>query len=565
MANAAESGVAVHEFVVDRLRESGIENFAGMVGSTTAPYVARLGQDDGARYIPVRHEQTAAAVMDATARLTGKPGCLLTHGASGALAASLGVASAARDFSPMVWVSATQERRAMEQQWWQTLSVVRPTEQYAKWQTRVERPENVPSAVDSAIRAAVSGRPGVAQIDIPIDVATGIIPRAALPQSPAEQAATPLFRIPAPVTDVEATARLLGRAQRPVLVVGLGVRFAGAQNSLLRVAEALRIPVICSANARGVFDERHPLALGPSGILGFEATGTTLSQADVVVAVGCRISDMQTARGDLLPAGARIVHVDIDPQDLRRRGDLDLAIVADAGAYLDQLASHVAGSAEVLSAERAKWAEEAARSTRAWRDAWLEETSIGAMVQPQEVVRGLDGLLGDDAIMTHGAGDHGFYGTLLPVADPGAHLMSVKLGAMGCGLGFAMGARLVSPAERHVVACLGDGEFMLQIGDLETMVREQLPAVVVVFNNFRFGSQRKRVEAFGPAYGTDHTNPDFAALARLFGAQGFRVDAPGQFADAMRDALVSGLPTVIDVIIDPEARPRRIAVSQEAR
>ncbi|ETW96382.1 MAG: hypothetical protein ETSY1_26840 [Candidatus Entotheonella factor] len=127
-----------------------------------------------------------------------------------------------------------------------------------------------------------------------------------------------------------------------------------------------------------------------------------------------------------------------------------------------------------------------------------------------------------------------------------------------------IGAKLVRP-EQPVIACVGDGDLMLQLGDLETLSRERLGVVVVVFNNFRLGSQRKRVEAYGPVMGVDHGNPDFAKLAELFGCRGYRVDEPGQFRDALTDAVSTREPCIIDVIIDPDARPPRVQVSREAR
>jgi thiamine pyrophosphate-dependent acetolactate synthase large subunit-like protein len=135
---------------------------------------------------------------------------------------------------------------------------------------------------------------------------------------------------------------------------------------------------------------------------------------------------------------------------------------------------------------------------------------------------------------------------------------------MGCALGLGLGAKLARPGQT-VVTCIGDGDLMLQIGDLETMARERLAVVVVVFNNFRLGSQRGRVASYGTVMGVDHTNPDFAKLAELFGCKGFRVDRPGQFAAAFDAALASGEPSVIDVIVDPDARPPRTAGSLAAR
>ena len=184
-------------------------------------------------------------------------------------------------------------------------------------------------------------------------------------------------------------------------------------------------------------------------------------------------------------------------------------------------------------------------------------------VQPQEVVQSMM-TLPPETIFTHGAGDHGFYGYMVPVATPGAHLVSTRLGTMGSTLGLALGAKLARP-EQTVVGCVGDGDFMLQIGDLETMARENLGVVMVVFNNFRLGSQRKRVEAYGTVMGVDHGNPDFARLAELFGCRGYRVDQPGSFDETFREALTTGAPCVIDVIMDPDARPPRIAAGKHAK
>lgn len=553
----------VYEAVLETLLDSGVSRFAGMVGSSTAPYVAALGASDRARYVGVRHEQVAAAMMDATARLTATPGCVLTHGASGALAASLGIAAAARDYTPLLLLSATQERRAMENEYWQTLDVLTPMSGFAKWQARVERSDAAVPAVRRALHEAVSGRPGVAQVDLPIDVSVDDAPDGSAAEPP-QEAVAPRYR-PAPGPEaVEAVRRLLGEADRPVLVAGVGVVYSGAGDALRRLAERLDAPVVSSQSARGVFPEDHELSLGVSGILGFEAASAAILEADLVVGIGCRLSDMQLARGELLGPRARIVHVDIEPSAIGRYHPPAVGVVADSAAFLDALETAMDPAPSPVPPGRGTWARQAAERVRSWKAEWLRDLPDNGLVQPQEAVLAMCDQLPSDAILTHGAGDHGFYGNMVPVAAPGRHLVSAKLGAMGCALGYAMGARLVAP-EQPIVACVGDGELMLQVGDLETMVREDLPAIVVVFNNFRLGSQRKRVELYGEAFGVDHTNPDFARLADLFGARGRRVDAPGQFADAFAEALRSGEPTVIDVLVDPDARPPRIAISREAR
>ena len=550
----------VYEAVLDQLISGGVQYFAGMVGSTSAPYVGTLASRNDARYLAVRHEHVAAAMMDATARLSGKPGCVMVHGGSGLLAASLGIASAALDATPMVVLSLTQERRAMENGWWQTTNVLAPLEEVAKWQLRIERPDQAVSAVRRAIAESVSGRPGVAQLDIPIDVSLQDIDN---PPTPLSLHSAPLLR---PWPDPERIARaaeILSAADRPVILVGGGAAYSGAGEALLKLCEALVAPVVNTPTSRAVLPESHPHVLGPSGIIGYEPMGEAIAQADAILAIGSRLSDIQLSRRELLPPGAPIIQVDISPGAIAKDLDVTLPVVADSRAFTESLLAALPAPEDGVRAERARWIASLDTGVREWRAQWLDASPQNGMLQPQEIVGALEQLPGD-TIFVHGAGDHGFFGFMVPIDAPGNHLMSTRLGAMGSTLGSALGAKLQRP-EQPVVACVGDGDFMLQLGDVETMVREQLPVVVVIFNNFRLGSQRKRVEAYGPVVGVDHGNPDFAKLAELFGCRGYRVDQPGEFAAALSDALASGAPCLIDAIIDPEARPPRLAISREAR
>ena len=551
----------VYEAVLEQLISGGVRYFAGMAGSTNAPYVGTLGNRNDARYVAVRHEQVAAAMMDATARLSGRPGCVMVHGGSGLYAASLGIASAALDCTPMLVLSATQDRQSMEKGWWQTTDVLEPLRSVAKWQRRVERPDQAQEAVRRALSESVSGRPGVAQLDIPIDVSTADIPN---PTSTKLEPHVAPKRRPWPDPElVDQAGQLIAKAQRPVILIGGGAAYAGAGAELLKLAENLSAPVVNTPTSRAVVPETHPLVMGPSGILGYQPIGQAILQSDLVLAVGSRLSDLQLSRAELLPLDAPIIQVDIDPRSIGRDYPTAVGIVADARAFVTCLQQALDPVPASVLSNRATWVHALRGDIEAWRTAWLEAAPSNRRLQPQEIVQALWGLP-PDTLFVHGAGDHGFYGFMVPVQSPGNHLMSARLGAMGCALGSALGAKLERPGQ-PVVACVGDGDFMLQLGDVETMVREQLAVVVVVFNNFRLGSQRKRVEAYGPPIGVDHGNPDFAELATLFGCRGYRVAHPGDFQGALSAALASGQPCIIDALVDPEARPPRIAISREAR
>ncbi len=549
----------VYEAILDQLVTAGVRHFSGMVGSTSAPYVGTLAQRNDVRYIGIRHEQVAAAMMDATARLSGRPGCVMTHGASGLLAASLGITSSALDSVPMIALSTTQERQAMEKGWWQTTGVLGPLADTAKWQTRVERPDQAVGAVRRALRESVAGKPGVAQIDIPIDVSTDETGLDVLP--PITNHRAPLHRPWPDPAAVQQCGSLIRDAARPVILIGGGAAFSNAGDALIALAEKLHAPVVNTPTSRSVVPETHELVLGPSGIVGYEPIGNAIREADLVIAIGSRLSDIQTSRGELLPEGAPLIQVDIDGAAIGKEYTPTVGVCADARAFTESL-NDTLRDMDKPDARR-DWVASLNRRIADWYEAWHKATPDNGQVQPQELVRAMADLPAD-TIFTHGAGDHGFFGFMVPVAAPGAHLMSARLGAMGCALGSALGAKLERP-NQPVVACVGDGDFMLQLGDVETMVRERLPVVITVFNNFRLGSQRKRVEAYGPVIGVDHGNPDFAKLAELFGCNGYRVDRPGDFDDALKTAMASGAPCIIDAIIDPEARPPRTAISREAR
>ena len=325
----------VYEAVLDQLLGAGLTHFAGMVGSTSAPYASALAAQNQARYVGIRHEQVAAAILDATARLTGQPGCLMVHGGSGLLAASLGIGSAALDCTPMVVLSATQERKAMENGWWQTLDVQKPVADFVKFQTRVERPDQAVAAVRDALRESVSGKPGVAQIDIPIDVSTEELGTDNVPKP--VRVATPHIRSFPDPTLVEEAAKLLREAERPVLLIGGGANYSGAGTALIQLAERMGAPVVNSPTSRGVLPESNPLVLGCAGIIGYEPVGDAIREADLVLAIGSRLSDIQTSRGELLPADAPIIQVDIEAVALGKEYPPMVGIVSDAKAFADAL------------------------------------------------------------------------------------------------------------------------------------------------------------------------------------------------------------------------------------
>jgi thiamine pyrophosphate-dependent acetolactate synthase large subunit-like protein len=212
------------EVAIQTLTDGGVRYFAGMVGSTNTALVAAVGRTPGARYIPVRHEQVAASIVDATARLTRRPGCILLHSGSGTLAASLGIAAASRESTPMIVLTGTQERQATLRGYAQTMDVLTPLQALTKWQYRVERPADVSEIMRRALIETTTGRPGVVQIDLPIDISNA---NCDAPPRNTTVYEAPLFRARPLAADIARAAELLKGAKRPVLVVGGGAVYSG--------------------------------------------------------------------------------------------------------------------------------------------------------------------------------------------------------------------------------------------------------------------------------------------------------------------------------------------------
>jgi acetolactate synthase-1/2/3 large subunit len=552
----------VYEKILEQLIESVVVLYAGIVGSTSAPYVSSLAGRKNARYVAVRHEQVAAAIVDAAARLTGRPGCVMTHGASGALAASLGVAAAAADSIPMLFLSTTQQRIAMERGYWQALSVLSPMAGFVKWQTRIERPDRALEAVRQALIECVSGKPGVSQIDIPIDVSVAEYDGGHFGSVNCQ---TPTHRPCASQNDIARTIEMLKVCKRPVILLGGGVAVSGAGEQILRLARRLQAPIVNSPTSRGQVAEDDEICFGASGILGYEPIGDLIKESDLILALGSRLSDLQLARTDLIPVGAPIVQVNIDPVAIGRFHHVELGVLADVRQFAQQLnaALDLSPLPEADQARR-DWIAAKAKRIKEWKKQWLASAPKNGYLQPQQIVEAMAEVVPRDAIHCHGAGNHGYYGYMLPVDPPGAHLVSARLGAMGCALGYGIGAKLVRP-DQTVIVCIGDGDLMLQIGDLETLAREKLKVVVLVFNNFRLGSQYERVRSYGLVHGVDHSNPDFAKLADLFGCTGIRVESVERLGPALREALACDGPVIVDMIIDPESQAPRIQLSEQAR
>ncbi len=540
--------------VVELLKAERVRHIFGIVGATFLDVLDALYDDRSVEYVNVRHEQAAAFMADGLARVTDLPGvCLVTSG-PGATNLLTGVAAAHVAHSPVVVLVGGVSLEHYQKDAFQELDLVSMFRPVTKLAVQITKPERIPELLRAALRAAMSGRRGPVLVEIPRNVLNGQTVHAAALAPETYRATHPL---PPHPDAIEQAARLLRRAERPLLLVGGGATRAGANDLVVRLAERHGIPMITAYGRNDAVPSAHPLYIGPLGRAGAPEAAAACRRTDVLLVVGSRLAQFTTHFDDryIRPETA-IVQIDIEGRDIGRYYPLAVGIQADAreacAALLDALAR--AGIGEAPQA----WRQEA-EALRAQRRARLagEARLDTKPVKPQRVYAELRRALPPETIVALDAGAAPAYGyDRLDFARPRTFLTPLDLGGLGFAFPVALGAKLGRP-EAPVLAIHGDGGFLMNVQELETAVRHGIDVVTLVMNNNCWGSEKAYQKHFygGRYIGCDIGNPRYDELARLFGAEGYYVDQPDQVGDALRKALACGKPAVIEIPIDPEEFP----------
>lgn len=524
--------------VVAALAAEGVRQIYGLPGTTVMDVLDALTRQTKIRYLSVRHEQVAASMADGYSRGGGEVGVCLASRGPGAANMATAIGNAYDESVPLVAIIGQVAHDITGRRAFEELDVPALFAPITKWVTEIPTADRIPELLQRAVRTAVSGRPGPVVVSIPLDVLkaeTDVRPQ-------------PRFRPGRPrpaAEDVSAAATLLRTALRPALLLGGGVR--PHDRAVIALAEGLRAPVVTTWSRKDRFPNEHPQFVGALGPGAFGTTEFAIKTADVLVALGCRFSEFSTKRWTLLSPRTSLIHIDIDPGELGRIHVPEIGMPADAGLAAADLLSAVAPHCHAAGEQRVHELNLAYR-----KESWLsvpearDGTGAAALTSAlTDVLRQRPGTLVVDAPST-GV----WIERHLPICRAGGYHASAG-GAMGWGFPAALGVKLARPDE--AVLCLsGDGSFWMVAQDLETAVREDIPVVTVVANNFAYGNtrDRQRVAHGGRYLGVFYDNPDFAEFARLNGAHGERVTDADELAPAIERAFDSGLPAVIDVIQD---------------
>jgi acetolactate synthase-1/2/3 large subunit len=521
--------------------------------------------------ISVHHESASAFMADAYFRIAQKPVATFTSCGPGSANIVVAVAAAFADSSAMLNITGNvptgQWNRGPFQEtgrYFQGdfINVLRP---YVKRSFQPTRPEMLPLALRQSFALMTNGRPGPVHIDVPLNVFVEPVDEKAAQR----EDHWPEARWSRPAGDPRAiteAVRLLAEAERPVIVAGHGVELSNAEPALLAYAEAMSIPVATTPFGKGVFDARHPLSLGVTGRNGPYMANAACRNADVILALGTRFDDRATSAW--LPGftysipPTKLIHVDIDANEIGRNFQPAIGIIADARLALEQMLAQ--------RTDRGNRREAWLRRIEGWRKKWDEatrppRTSDAVPIRPERVVADVRKVVPEDGIVLVDVGVHHNW----IVAEYNAWktrtlLQTWGYASMGFGVAGPLGAKLAAP-DRPVVTICGDGGFAMNASAVLTAVENDIPVVWIVWNNCGFavirdqqlgyfGKDRELATMFKAKTGKPFS-ADYAAMGRSMGAEGWRVEKPADLAGRLEAAIASNRPTVLDVRVDPDIRP----------
>ena len=549
--------------VLQVLEEAGIAMVFGIAGGHTGRLFMALAKHQNAiRTVLVREESLAGVMAEVYGRLTRRPGVIIGQGPWVLGNGLIGTLEAHLSSSPMLLLTDFSDNPGHNLHG----PYQAGTGDYGAWNARqafagvtkqvfeAHDPTTGVQATQLAIKHALSGQCG----PVTVLYAAGGLAGKVGPDSKPKLYRTQRYLPPPPSgadpARVEAAAKAIAAAKKPVIIAGNGVRIANAFTELRAFAESAGAAVVTSASGKGTFAENHPLALGVFGTFGIAAANAAVGEADVVVAVGSKLGISDTARANplLLDAARQMfVQIDIEPRNASWTFPAEHVLIGDAAATLEQLRAALPRDTERRNAAQTRV--EALRAAHGYFDA-PAYTSEKAPILPQRVIGALRRVLPDDAIVTCDAGENRILMThFYQTRSPNGFLQAAGAGPMGFGIPAALAAKLVHP-ERVVVAICGDGGFAMTMNGMMTAVEQNIPIVNVVFNNRALGW----VLHGGGPFAAEFEDFDHAAIARAMKCNGIRVTEPGELEGALREAIASGKPTVVDVVISLEVSYRDV-------
>ena len=528
--------------LVDQLAVQGCDTVFCVPGESYLAALDGLVDHPGIRTVACRHEGAAAMMAEACGKLTGRPGVCFVTRAPGAANACAGLHVAHQDSTPMILFIGQVGRASLDREAFQEVDYRRLLGPLTKWVAQIDLTERIPEYLSHAWHVACAGRPGPVALALPEDVlSANAAAEDCLPAAEAAPRSAP--------EDMQRLARMLRESERPLMVVGGPGWSTRTARQVTAFAERLALPVAAALRCQDYVDNRYACYAGDLGLGIDPALAARVRDCDLLLCLGARLGALTTQGYRLITVPnprQRLVHVHPGSEELGRVYRPELAINASSASFAARLS-------EIEGVDPAPW-REWTRAARADYEHWSEPAETPGALKLEAVLRHLRDVLPDDAIVTCGAGNYTAFVQRYYRYRAYRSQLAPTSGSMGYGLPAALAARLVHP-ERRVVCFAGDGCFQMTGQELGTAMQYQLPVVVLVVNNGMYGSIRMHQERHYPGrvVATDLRNPDFAALARSYGAYGERVTTTEDFPAAFERASKAGVAALLDLHTDPEA------------
>lgn len=543
------------------LKEFDVEFVFGQPGGQTLPiYDGLYDLAPHIQHILVHDEKCGVFMADAYARISFKPGvCDATVG-PGTTNLLTGVAEAAGNSIPLVVITSDVNSSIAGRGVSQECDQIGVLRQFTKASFRIDQTKKIPEVVRKAFRIAVTGRPGPVHLDIPEDILQGKNEFANQLYADVDCRAYPARRVAPESTRVSDALNLLAESTRPVILAGGGIMLSQAWDEVVELCELLGAYVATTITGKGSIPENHALSVGTIGRQGFrEPADKAVEESDVLLAVGCKFAQVATDNWTLINPATKLIHVDIDPSEIGRIYPATVAMAADAKLALRAIIEGLKAYNSKAKVKRSEWVQRISKAKKEWLDSIAPATNSDSIpIKPQRLVTEIRKALPDDGVFVSDTSFTGaFTACYYEVRKTGrTYLQHRGMAGIGDGLPATIGAKCAS-ADRVVVGMGGDGGFAYHVSELETAKRHGLQIVYAVSNNNSLGwikyLQEKHYQR--RVMSTEYGPIDFVEIAEGYGCFGKLVERPSEIQTAIQEAIKSGVPAVLNVMVDPAEVP----------